>query len=394
MVTILLLLTLVRWPDGDEARANETRAKAAVLGSENNSAKFTRYFCRWEVTKASSKDAASAWAGKYEGARSCAYTLAHDHRDGLMDRLRCFAPDPDAAKAVPGTGGQVFLTVEFLAFTELRSGEDELHVNPSWNDARLRLKPFWYKRHDPMPLSIGDFYGDKGMNSPATLFNEYQQGKATLHSQGIVMREGRPLIHVTLSRHYADWSYYFDPQLGYLPVECEHSFISDAVVGRAGKKEVRHLARVMEAKECDGRWFPTRVVCLWLPAKEGDPVSVSELCVQELRLDAEVKPEDFKADLPAGMKIVRDLPEESYVSFRLQRNETVSPGDLARLSKMLDEATRKIDRQKGGQPLMSTAIERADSPWVSRALIGGGAVLLFGAACVTFRRRRLSSRSL
>jgi hypothetical protein len=380
----LLACALVCGCYSEDSKANEALAKTAMLGSQNNIERFHRYFCKWKLTKGFSKDLGSALSGKYENTRSCIYTLSYDSVAGKKDRYQCLAPKVDV-KTGERQGSRIVVSADFLAMTELRKNDESLFLTyGSWNDARYRLSPYWNNRQEGSPLSMGEFYGDSNKSSPYQLFSELQKGKAGISSNGNVIRDGRPLVHASLSRNHSDWVFYFDPQRGYLPYQCESIFVADDL-----KKKLRHVVRLIEAKEYPGKgWFPTHLISVWLPVREGEPVNISDLRVEELRLDKDVRAEDFEVELHAGMTIIQDWPEDKYASFKLRQSEKVSPDDLSRIGNLIKDAFDVKRAQKDAfPPRMDTAIAHSQFDFTTWGLITGGGILLTGGLIV-YRRRQ------
>ncbi len=340
-------------------------AKAAILAQQSNLTAFTYYTCRFRFTKAQAANSEAAFLGKYGNVRDCEFLLV---RDGEKEKYVSFAPAPprDVPKnAARGKEGTRSMPLDFVPFAELRLGDEALSYFSPFEQAEVQEKEDLRENPIPKPFSFGGAFGPKAQFSPVSLLARDGNGRITMQSQGRILLDQKPVIHVGFtSTEFGKIDYYLDPQQGFLPSEIVENLISPE-----GRKYPEYRTRVLEVrKTSNNRWFPWHVVRTFALELKGQAVFVHDFQVMELDVDKKPTAEDLSIELPPNTRIQTSPLSKRDLHFRLRKAEKVSPVDIPKLAKMLEQ-----DRES---KLEDTAVNKTEFNFVAWILTGMGAAVL------------------
>ena len=124
-----------------------------------------------------------------------------------------------------------------------------------------------------------------------------------------------------------------DPVRGYLPIQSTISRIS-----ADGEETISTVGQITHVRECShSRWFPERCVITWLDAPS--TVTVKELRVTGLEVDAQPAENAFRLTIPGGIRLHDGL--QLGQQFVIPEETSVRADELGRLLQSVRDAQRE-----------------------------------------------------
>jgi len=369
---------LVAWFTMETASAQAddplSMAKAAILAHQANLHGFPTYKCRFASTRALADSSQEALRGKYDNARQCDFLLV---LDGDKEKYECYATgEVKPPKKADGLRGPMESgSVDFIPIANLRLGDQALHYFSPWRSADICVKGTYRANVIDSPLFM-EFMGPRQVFAPVTLLQQCDTGDMLLTAEGLTVLDEQPVVHARLTSKLSkslNYEYYFDVRRGYLPLR-----VVRRVYPPETAQQYDRVTYLLDAKECSkGRWFPMHTVTVFVQPTQ-KRVDITEIRVKELDVENKPTTEDFTLELPAGTKIERPNEDPEYRSFRLRRNERITPDDIPRLLRMLDAV--------GSVPLMDTSVRRDSINNLTNWSLMGGGLVVCCASVYMYRR--------
>jgi len=356
LVGSMLILFLT---GGSPARAQDQLAlfRAALLANRANLEAFPTYKCRFTWTRATAANEKAALRREYKNVRSCDFVLVVD---GGKQKFQALAPPmlPSMKQAVREKDGRLSVSVDFIPICDLNLGDRSLGYFRPFQEATVATDRRIYPAA-PTPLGMCCLLQGPD-KPPAKVFLEEERNQTILSGKGEMLLEQQVVVHTRGVFPSVDYEYYFDVSKGYLPLKA----VRHVEPPWAGEK-FDLILHVLQAKECSNqRWFP--MTLLQIDVTPGKPlVDISELRVTELDVDRKPTDEDFAITIDAGTMIKLETRDTHKAPpfFYLKQQEKVTPEDIPRLARMLENVV--------SQPLMDTAVQSpGQSHQISKEFLG------------------------
>jgi hypothetical protein len=306
MVTVCFLEPLYA-QEKSQSPDTEQYLKIIIEGYRQNQEAFNAFTCRFRRIYGQALTVEEALQGKLK--RRCEVQgLWQVHGEKVHFSLQGDKHSVPVVTVKDDTKPNFFFGFPALGDAEILSnGSYTISCSPWYGIGNIfsPQSPFLFNEEGPFPLERG---------CPADQIKECLAKKFPYRYEGMQEVKGRRLMTVWISTPSQDdpnrleARLFFDPQRGFLPIQCEYKQFSS-------QQPTRDMWNIItDIRECsENRWFPMRRAKLikhW-PGKDWRPVisdfdkpfyEVWIIEVNELDLRAPAD-EEFTAELPAGMLI-------------------------------------------------------------------------------------------
>lgn len=162
----------------------ESEARAACIAFEANGAGFTRYKCRYTITKAEAKSPDDGFRGVWTGARKCDFLFV---RDGDKSRFEAFAPKvikkPIRALTKGELGG---MPIDFLPIAEVRKGDIAAVHSALMQSLYVHSPEMEVQFNEPTPLPFWSVFEPVQIRLPIRRIERVAAGRDFLRSVELI----------------------------------------------------------------------------------------------------------------------------------------------------------------------------------------------------------------